>query len=77
VPCPDHWSRFQLESRLGECLAGLEKYAEAEPLLLAGYEGLKAREKTIPADNRRELGEAVERLVRLCDAWGKPDKANR
>src|SRR6202011_4287306 len=40
------------------------------PLLLAGYEGMKAREKTIPKESPR-LTEALERLVQLYDAWGK------
>jgi tetratricopeptide (TPR) repeat protein len=37
----DHWSTFNVKSMLGETLLVQMKYAEAEPLLLSGYEGLK------------------------------------
>jgi hypothetical protein len=34
-------------STLGGALLGQQKYADAEPLLLKGYDGMKARENTI------------------------------
>src|SRR5208283_258415 len=37
----------------------------AEPLLLAGYEGMKQRGKTIPPQGKIRLPEAIERLVQL------------
>ena len=58
-------------------LLGQKKYAEAEPLLLAGYEGTKQREKTIlPALGNPRLPEAIERLVDLYTDWqaAEPDK---
>ena len=36
-------------SQLGEALSGQGRYAEAEPLVVGGYEGMKAREAKIPA----------------------------
>ena len=45
------------------------------PGLLSGYEVLKAREAKIPAQAKPRLTEALERLVQLYDAWGKPDEA--
>ena len=64
------------KSKLGGSLLGQNKYAEAEPLLLAGYEGLKQREETIPPIVRKpRLTEAIERLVRLYEATGNADKA--
>ena len=41
---PDSWERFAVRNMLGATLAGRQKYAEAEPLLLSGYEGMKQRE---------------------------------
>jgi hypothetical protein len=38
----DDWQRFRAESLLGASLAGQKKYAEAEPLLLDGYQGMAA-----------------------------------
>lgn len=45
---PDAWTTFNTQSLLGGAPLGQKKYAGAEPLLLKGYEGMKAREKTIP-----------------------------
>jgi hypothetical protein len=72
---PDAWGRFYTESLLGESLLGQCRYAEAEPLLLAGYEGLKARELKLAAYHRVYLTEAGERIVRLYEARGQPDKS--
>jgi hypothetical protein len=54
-----------------------EKYADAEPLLLSGYEGLKQRQDLIPAQERPRLIKALERLVKLYEAWGRKDQAMR
>jgi hypothetical protein len=66
------------KSLLGASLAGRNNYAEAEPLLLQGYEGLKPQpgfnEDLTPLAQRYQV-EALERLVQLYDAWGKPDEA--
>jgi serine/threonine protein kinase/tetratricopeptide (TPR) repeat protein len=72
---PDYWHTFNARSLLGEALAGQQKYADAEPLLVQGYEGLKQREAKIDASGKVNLRLAVERLVQLYDAWGKPDEA--
>ena len=71
----DAWLTFDTRSRLGASLLGQKKYAEAEPLLLAGYEGLKASEAKIPATSRNSLPDAGKRVVQLYDAWGQPKKA--
>jgi serine/threonine protein kinase/tetratricopeptide (TPR) repeat protein len=74
---PDGWGTFNVKSLLGESLLGQRKYAEAEPLLVQGYEGMKQREAKMPAQHKVRLAEAVERLVRLYDAWGKRDEAKK
>jgi eukaryotic-like serine/threonine-protein kinase len=58
-----------------EALAGQKKYAEAERYLIDGYEGLKARETTIPASSRKNPAAAAARIVPFYEAWGKPDQA--
>ena len=73
---PSHWLYFQSKSLLGGSLLGQQRYAEAEPLLLAGYEGLKQREEKIPPQSKIRLTEAVERLVQLYDTWDQKDKAD-
>lgn len=74
---PDNWVNFNIRSRIGGDLVGLKKYADAEPLLLSGYAGMKEREAKIPANCRPRLKEAMERLVRLYEATERPDEATR
>jgi hypothetical protein len=72
---PDDWRRYDAMGLLGGALLGQGKYAEAEPLIVLGYEGMKTREVRIPAPNRSRLREAAERVVRLYEGWGQPEKA--
>ncbi|MBX9581119.1 MAG: tetratricopeptide repeat protein, partial [Gemmataceae bacterium] len=74
---PDAWATFNTHSLLGGALLGRGKPAEAEPLLLAGYEGMKERAKTIPPVGRVRLAEAADRLVDLYEALGRPDEAKK
>ena len=56
---------------------GQKNYAEAEPLLLQSYQGLQQRQASLPPilNAPRRITEALERLVQLYDAWGKPAQA--
>jgi tetratricopeptide (TPR) repeat protein len=73
---PDAWTPFDTQSMLGEALLLQRHYTEAEPLLLAGNEGLKQRETTItPRFRQPRLDEALQRLVRLYEATKQKDKA--
>jgi serine/threonine protein kinase len=68
-------SIFTTQLMLGDALLGQKKYAEAEPLLLETYEAMKQRQDMIPKGRKIRLLEALERLVRLYDEWGKKDEA--
>jgi serine/threonine protein kinase len=72
---PDDWRYFLTMSQLGMALTGLGRYAEAEPHAVGGYEGLKARVEKMPVPLREKLAENLKAIVRLYEAWGKPDKA--
>jgi serine/threonine protein kinase/tetratricopeptide (TPR) repeat protein len=74
---PDVWTTFNTNSMLGGALLGQKKYADAEPLLLMGYEGMKAREKTIPLQGRTRIPEALDRLIELYTATNKPDEVKK
>src|SRR5262249_18165086 len=74
---PNAWTTFNTQSMLGGALLGQQKYADAEPLLLKGYEGMKGREKTIPPQGKIRITEALERLVQLYEATGKKDEATK
>ena len=62
---------------VGAALLGQEKYSAAEPLLVQGYEGLKQRSAQIPANYKRLLTDALDRLIQLYEAWEKPDQVAR
>jgi tetratricopeptide (TPR) repeat protein len=72
---PDDWRRFLAQNLLGASLAGQRKYAEAEPPLVAGYEGLLKRQGAIPADTKSVVPQAGERIVQFYRSWDKPAKA--
>ncbi len=72
-----NWTTFYTKSLLGAALAGQKKYADAQPLLLGGYEGMKAREAAIPPSAKIRLTEALVRLVQLYEAWEKPGEADK
>jgi hypothetical protein len=72
---PDDWRTFNSKAQLGAALLGQKNYADAEPLLLAGYEGMRDREEKIPAPGKPRLTEALQRLVQLYTALEKPDDA--
>jgi non-specific serine/threonine protein kinase/serine/threonine-protein kinase len=74
---PDAWGTHNARSMLGGALLGQKRYAEAEPLLLAGYEGMKEREAKIPAPGKPRLPEAADRLVELYTALDKPEETTR
>jgi serine/threonine protein kinase/Tfp pilus assembly protein PilF len=71
VAGPGDQRTFAAAGRLGDCLIAMSKYGDAEPILIENYEVLQAGKQT----PRRVVQAAGNRLVRLYDAWGKPDKA--
>ena len=69
---PADWRIANMKSRLGGALLGQGRFAEAEPLLLSGHEGLLASSQT-PREPQDRLSEAAERLVDLYAAWDKAE----
>jgi hypothetical protein len=66
---PEDWTTFDTRSVLGGSLIGQKKYADAEPLLLAGYEEMMQREAKLPPQGKIRLTGALERLGQLQHAW--------
>jgi tetratricopeptide (TPR) repeat protein len=60
---PDDWRTFVAQALLGGALLGQKKYADAEPYLRQGYEGMKQRQKMIPAQYATALPEALDWLI--------------
>src|SRR5262249_20188304 len=71
----DDWARDEAMSLLGGALLGQGRHAQAGPLIVAGYEGMSAREVRIPVPGRSHLREAAQRVVHLYEEWGKPAEA--
>jgi tetratricopeptide (TPR) repeat protein len=74
---PDDWQTFGARSLLGGALLGQKKYADAEPYLRQGFEGMKQREKAIPARNATALPEALDRLIELEAGMNRPDEVKK
>jgi serine/threonine-protein kinase len=73
---PNVWVTFGIQSLLGNILVQQQKYAEAEPLLLQSFAGLKERLPRMPPTVRQpRLQETVEPLIQLYDAQGKKEQA--
>jgi hypothetical protein len=71
---PDRPRTYYWESVWGAILLGQQRYAEAEPHILQGYEGIKRMESTYHFEES-ELVEAGERVVRFYEATNQPEKA--
>jgi eukaryotic-like serine/threonine-protein kinase len=65
------WRIARAENTRGACLAGRGRHAEAEPLLVDSYPVL--RDAQGPRSPYARI--ALERVVSLYEAWGKPAKA--
>jgi serine/threonine protein kinase len=72
---PGDWDRYDAMSVLGASLLGQGRFAEAEQPIVEGFQGMKARESKIGAQDRQRLIGAAERVVHLYENWGKPDTA--
>jgi tetratricopeptide (TPR) repeat protein len=66
--------KYFWKSVLGAVLLGQQKYAEAEPFLLQGYEGMRQRETSRPWVKWR-MTEVAGWIVRYYEVTNQPDKA--
>jgi tetratricopeptide (TPR) repeat protein len=73
---PEGLTTDLVRSAFGSVLLERGQYAEAEPLVLRGYEGIKVGEKRLPPLYARfHVAMAGGRIIRLYEAWGRPDRA--
>jgi serine/threonine protein kinase/tetratricopeptide (TPR) repeat protein len=71
---PDsNWEVGRAKSELGERLAARRAFAEAEPLLLQGFDALTGDPQTRP----EYIAAARTRIVALYEAWPRVDEAQR
>jgi hypothetical protein len=71
---PEEWPSFSARSLLARLLLLQKEYANAEPLLLSGYDGMKHREERIPAPDRTRLKDTIQCLIQLYEATGQADQ---
>ncbi len=71
----EDWRTFNTKALLGRALFGQKRYADAEPLLRVGYEGVKARAETMSPYRKHYLRETLDCLIQLAEATGKPSDA--
>jgi non-specific serine/threonine protein kinase/serine/threonine-protein kinase len=72
---PDDWQTFDAMSVLGGVLLQEKRFEEAEPLLLSGYSGIRARARKMTAEDQPRLARAAQRLAKLYTATDQPVKA--
>ena len=68
---PNHYMIKRADSVLGSCLVLLGRFEDAEPLLLESYPRLR----DALGDDHPVTGAALDRIIDLYDAWGKPEKS--
>jgi serine/threonine-protein kinase len=68
---PGHWHTAIYSGNVGDCFVMLERYREAEPLILAAYEGLKS---TLGED-RNITERRLDRVYRLYIRMGRLEEA--
>jgi hypothetical protein len=69
----DNWLIANVDSLIGDCIRQRGQYADAEPFLTDSYAAL-SKAKGAPPDRVRQ---ARERIVKLYEAWGKNDLADK
>jgi serine/threonine protein kinase len=72
---PDDWRTFNSRSLLGGALLGQKNYADAEPLLMSGYAGMKQRGEKLDSWGGLRVQQALQRLVQLYQDTNQPEKA--
>lgn len=73
----DSWKAFEAKSWLGEALVQQNRNDEAEPLLIEGYEGMKARFSKIARVERARLPSSLDRILDFYAAAGREDEMFR
>jgi serine/threonine protein kinase/tetratricopeptide (TPR) repeat protein len=66
-----HWQTALTENALGYCLGSMKRFDEAEPLLLKSFAVIRAKR----GEQSRATKDCADRIVKLYDAWKKPDQA--
>jgi tetratricopeptide (TPR) repeat protein len=69
------WPLYRSQSLLGSSLAAQGRFAEAEPLLVDGYNGMTGQTEQIPFEFRSTIDRTLQQIVQMYERWEKPEKA--
>jgi serine/threonine protein kinase/tetratricopeptide (TPR) repeat protein len=72
---PQSWERYNCEALLGASLAATRRFAEAEPLLASGFEGMAARRDAATPEMRSQMADAGAQIIKLYTDWNRADRA--
>jgi eukaryotic-like serine/threonine-protein kinase len=61
-------------SGLARALAAQGKFSEAEPLVVQAFEDLRVNQRQLAGDQAGMVREALDAVIAVYDAWGKPEK---
>jgi tRNA A-37 threonylcarbamoyl transferase component Bud32 len=67
--------RYDAHSLLGVCLTARQNFTEAEPLLVRSYHRLKESTAQPTVCHKRLVAAALDRVIALYEAWGRPEEA--
>jgi tetratricopeptide (TPR) repeat protein len=70
----DFWRTHHARLLLGVSLLGQQKFADAEPLLVAGYDGTRERQVQLAPEPSIAINQAVQWVIEIYEASGQPDK---
>ncbi|MFT3879549.1 MAG: protein kinase [Gemmatales bacterium] len=68
------WTTHHLQTAVGLLLCKAKRYAEAEPLLRAGYEGLKQKASALPVELKGQIALSLDGLIEARRALGQDVK---
>ena len=72
---PDDWRTYSAKAVLGASLLAQNKYADAEPLMVSGCQGMLDRRARIPSDMKPRVKEALGQLEQLFEATNRGGQA--
>ena len=55
----------------------MRRFADAELLLVSGYDGMRQRASRMPAKQKRWIRSTAEHIVDLYAQWSKPEQATQ
>lgn len=68
------WSIFTTQASLGEALVGQQRYADAEPILVQAYQGIKSQKGLAAPDLEHKV---LDHLLRCAKELTKPEDLQR